>query len=178
MHHLRNSGYAKLPMQSIRKLHSSWKRCRRRVLYNPQIAPGQAQLSWYGKKDGSLRFCIDYLHLNSVTKVSTAKDWWPSRPVEQINVISQHLTLHQVIGKSQFTQTHKRKQPSLPPVACLSFESCNLGYAMPRQRFKERWNGSWQGSTLKTNLTSSMPTLTMCLYSHRPQEGWLKAQVA
>ena len=83
-----------------------------------------------------LRFCTDYQHLNSVTKVDT----YPLPKIDDLHQLgtSQYLTLCQVIGKSQFTQTHERRQPLLPPVACLNFESCQLGCAMPLQHFNSR----------------------------------------
>ena len=107
------------------------------------IVPSQSQ--WASpnalvkKKNGDMRFCVDYRKLNHVTKL----DEFPLPQIDEtLDLLAgakyfTTLDLAWGIGKSLWIFHHKRRQPSLPTLDCTSSRRCRLARLTRQQRSRD-----------------------------------------
>ncbi len=138
-----------------------------RGVIEPSYSPWATPVVLVKKKDGSLRFCVDYRRLNSITK----KD---SHPLPQVDDFcwthflmpsgSLLLTSEVATGKWRWTRWTERRQHLPPRTAYTSLESCRLDCAM----HPAHSNGCWSWCLQVYDGKFAWPTWMMSLSSGVP----------
>ncbi len=94
------------------------------------------------KKDGGVRWCIDYRKLNDVTR----KDSYPLPNIKECldtlagSTIFSTIDLQQGYHQIEVDQADKRKTALKPATGSSSTLACLLGCVEPREHFREQWS--------------------------------------
>ena len=104
-------------------------------IIQPSVSPWSSPVVLVKKKDGTLRFCIEYRRLNSITRKDIFSMPRIDDMVEQLKGKKVFTTLDD-IGKYSWTQLQGKKQLFGHTMVCMNFWLCHSAFVMCRQLFK------------------------------------------